>query len=153
MFKYGWWREMSHLHIISCCGCSSYSSIMIPECHHYAINCFQIPTLANGMLPWIISISNELDITIHVIVSQLSGHCDVISNQLWHHQQNKNWASETQGWCVKIVIVSAIYGFIMLCKKWNIVCSLALTQVLFSHTAINLYEYKIQRENKFAIKQ
>ena len=32
--------------------------------------------------PWRISISNELDITIHEIASQLSGHCDVISNRL-----------------------------------------------------------------------
>ena len=31
------------------------------------------------MRPWIKSISNELDITVHVIVSQLSRHCDVIS--------------------------------------------------------------------------
>ena len=38
--------------------------------------------------PWIKSISNELDITIHVIASQLSGHCDPISNRLWRHQQN-----------------------------------------------------------------
>ena len=37
---------------------------------------------------WIKSISNELDITIHVIESQLSGHCDVISIRLWRHQQN-----------------------------------------------------------------
>ena len=29
--------------------------------------------------PWIKSIFNELDITIHVIASQLPGHCDVIS--------------------------------------------------------------------------
>ena len=38
--------------------------------------------------PWIKSISNELDITCHVFASQLSGHCDVIANRLWHHQQN-----------------------------------------------------------------
>ena len=29
--------------------------------------------------PWIKWISNELDITVHMIASQLSGHCDVIS--------------------------------------------------------------------------
>ena len=40
--------------------------------------------------PWIKTISNDSDITIHVIASQLSGHCDVISNQLWRHQQNKS---------------------------------------------------------------
>ena len=44
--------------------------------------------------PWIKSKSIELDIIIHVTVSELSGHCDVISNRLWRHQQNENWASE-----------------------------------------------------------
>ena len=29
----------------------------------------------------------ELDITFHVLVSQLFGHCDVIINWLWCHQQ------------------------------------------------------------------
>ena len=48
---------------------------------------------------WIKSISNELDVTIHVIASQLSGPCDVISNRLWRHQQNENRASETRGRC------------------------------------------------------
>ena len=38
--------------------------------------------------PWIKSICNELDITYHVIASQLSGHCDVISTRLWRLQQN-----------------------------------------------------------------
>ena len=69
--------------------------------------------------PWIKSISNELDITIHVIASQLSGHCDVISNRLWSHQQNENRASETQRRCVKIVVFIIIYGFLMSCKKYN----------------------------------
>ena len=40
--------------------------------------------------PWIKSISNELDITVHVIASQLSGHCDIISNRLWRHQQRES---------------------------------------------------------------
>ena len=44
--------------------------------------------------PWIKSISNKLDVTIHVISSQLSGQCDVISNRLWRHQQNENWADD-----------------------------------------------------------
>ena len=67
--------------------------------------------------PWIKSISHELDIIIHVITSQLSGHFDVISNRLWRHQQNKNWASETWGRCVKIFIFIIIYGFVVSCKK------------------------------------
>ena len=68
---------------------------------------------------WMKSTSNELDITIHVIASQLYGHCDIISNRLWCHQQNENWASETQGRCVKIVVSIVSYGFVMSCKKWN----------------------------------
>ena len=68
-------------------------------------------------LPWIKSIYNELDITIHVTASQFSGHCDVINDRLWRHQQNENQASETQGQCVKIVIFIVIYGFILSCKK------------------------------------
>ena len=51
--------------------------------------------------PWIKSISNELDITCHVFVPKLSGHCDVINNRLWRHQKNVKRASETRGWCVK----------------------------------------------------
>ena len=56
--------------------------------------------------PWIKSISKELDIVIHVIASHLSGHCDVICNRLWPHQQNGNWGSETRERCVKIVVLS-----------------------------------------------
>ena len=74
--------------------------------------------------PWMKSISSKLDITIHVIVSQLSDHCDVTSNQLWCHQQSDIRASETQRWCVKIVIFIVIYGFVMSCKKQNNVCTL-----------------------------
>ena len=66
--------------------------------------------------PWIKSISNELDVTIHVIASQLSGHCDVISNRLWRHQQNENRAGETRGRCVKLVVF-IVYGFVMSCTK------------------------------------
>ena len=67
--------------------------------------------------PWIKSISNELDIICHVFASQLSGHCDVIANRLWRHQQNVKRASETRGWCVKILVFSVIFGFVMSCKK------------------------------------
>ena len=54
---------------------------------------------------WVKLISNELDITIYMITSQLSGQYDVINNRLWCYQQNKNRASETRGWCVKIAIL------------------------------------------------
>ena len=92
------------------------------------------------MLPWIKSISEELDITIHVIASQMSGHCDVMSNRLWLNQQNKNQASETQGWCVKIVVFIVIYFMDLLCHvrnnimyvlSWQTVS--ALTQLLFGY--------------------
>ena len=68
-------------------------------------------------LPWIKSISNELDTTIHVIASQLSRYCDVICNRLWRHQQNEDRVSETRGRCVNIVVFVIIYGYIMSCKK------------------------------------
>ena len=58
--------------------------------------------------PWIKSISNELDISVHVIASQLSRYCDVIRNRLWRHQWNEDRASETRGRCVKIVVFIVI---------------------------------------------
>ena len=76
--------------------------------------------------PWIKLISTELDITINVIVSQLSGYCDFINNRLWRHQQNVNPASEARGRCVKISILIVIIIFVMSCKKLNNVCTLEL---------------------------
>ena len=85
---------------------------------------------------WIKSISNELDITVHMIASQLSGHCDVISNRLWHHQQNVNLTSEARGRSVKTVIFIVILS--SLCRvrnkiiyvlSWQTVS--VLTRVLF----------------------
>ena len=67
--------------------------------------------------PWIKSISNELDIIIHVIAPQLSGHCDGISNRLWRHQQSENWASETRGRCVKIGVLLSFMD--SLCRVRN----------------------------------
>ena len=88
------------------------------------------------ILPWIKSISNELNITCHVLPSQLSGHCDVIANQLWHHQQNVKRASETRGWCVKILVLPPfmdslcrVRNKIMYVLLWRTVY--ALTRVLF----------------------
>ena len=86
--------------------------------------------------PWIKSISNELDIVIHVIASQLSGQCDVIGNRLWRHQLNENRVSETRKRCVKIVVLSSfmdsfccVRNKIMHVLSWRTVC--ALTRVLF----------------------
>ena len=85
---------------------------------------------------WIKSISYESDITIHVITSQLSGHCHVISNRLWRHQLNENQVIETRGLCVKLFVFIVIYGFvchvrneIMYVLSWRTV--IVLTQVLY----------------------
>ena len=84
--------------------------------------------------PWIKSISNELDITIHMIASQLSGHCDVISNWLRRHHQNENWASETWGRRSSFLSsfmdsICHVRSKIMYVLSWQTVS--ALTQVLF----------------------
>ena len=80
--------------------------------------------------------SSELDITIHVIVSQLSGNCDVINNRLWRDQQNVNLASEARGRCMKIVVFIVILSSlcrvrneIMYVLEWRTIS--ALTRVLF----------------------
>ena len=69
-------------------------------------------------------ISRSSPPSIHMIVSQLSGHCDVISNQLWCHQQNENCEWDMGTMCKDRLFV-VIYGFIISCKKWNNVCTLA----------------------------
>ena len=90
--------------------------------------------------PWISpsikSISNELDITCHAFASQLSGHCDAIANQVWRHQQNVKRASETRGWCVKILVLAPfmdslcrVINKIMYVLLWRTVY--VLTRVLF----------------------
>ena len=87
--------------------------------------------------PWIKTISNELDITCHVFASHLSGHCDVIANRLWRHQQNVKRPSETRRWCVKILVLASfmdslcrVRNKIMYVLLWRTVY--ALTRVLFS---------------------
>ena len=64
-----------------------------------------------------------------MLPSKLPGHCDVISNRLWRHQQNANRANETRGRYVKIVIFIVIYGFVMSYKKkkWCLYSSGKLT--------------------------
>ena len=68
--------------------------------------------------------------------SQLSGHCDVISNLLWHNQENENQASETRGRSVKLVVFIVIYDSLycvrnkmMYVLSWRTIS--ALTRVLF----------------------
>ena len=79
----------------------------------------------------------DIDITFHMIASQLSGYCDIISNWLWHHQQNMKWVSETRRQCVKIVDFIIIYGFIIACKKWNNICNLVMN-CLCAHWSVIL---------------
>ena len=86
--------------------------------------------------PWIKLISNESDITCHVFASQLSGHCDVIANWLWRHQQNVKWARHSTGIWVKILVLASfvdslcrVRNKIMYVPLWRTVY--ALTRVLF----------------------
>ena len=53
----------------------------------------------------------------HVIASQLTGHHDVINNQLWRHQLNVKWTSETRIRCVNVVVYIVIDEFVMSSKK------------------------------------
>ena len=68
------------------------------------------------ILPWIKSISSELDITCHIPASQLSGHCDIIANRLWRHQQNIKVSEWDTGTMCEDPRFSIIYGFVMLCE-------------------------------------
>ena len=86
--------------------------------------------------PWRKSISNELDITCHVFASELSGHCDVIADRLWRHQQNVMRASEPRRLCVEILVSASfmdslcrVRNKIMYVLLWRTVY--ALTRVLF----------------------
>ena len=85
--------------------------------------------------PWIKWIFNELDIIIHVIASQLSDYCDVISNRLWRHQQNEDRESGTWERCVKIVVFVINYGHVRSCKKYNNVCTL-VTNCFCAHSSV-----------------
>ena len=90
--------------------------------------------------PWIKSISNELNISCHVFASQLSGHCDVIADRLWGHQQNVMRASETRGLCVKILVLASFMD--SLCRVRN-----RIMYVLSSNTRVLfwcLFYYKHQ---------
>ena len=82
----------------------SYCHYQIGSMNYYPL--FRVRSWNNGVrrMPFVfffISISNELDIIIHVI------HCDAISIRLWRHQQNENRASETRGRCEKVVVLSS----------------------------------------------
>ena len=84
--------------------------------------------------PWIKSISNELDITCHVFVSQLPGHCDVIANPLWRHQQNVKRAREKRGWCVKILVLVSFMD--SLCRVRNKIMYVLLWRTVYALTRV-----------------
>ena len=72
-------------------------------------------------MPWMKSISNKLNITIHVIAWCLSQvHCDLISNRLWCHQQNLIRASETRDRCKNNILFTFLLSFMdSLCRVRN----------------------------------
>ena len=82
------------------------------RCYSRSMSRLSILNSTNGWMidSWFLRIVPQLDITIHVITSQLSGHCDVISNRLWRHQQIENQTSEMRGRYVNIIFI-VIYGF------------------------------------------
>ena len=63
-------------------------------------------------------------------MSQFSGHFDAISKRLWCHQQNVKKASETQGRCVKIVVLSPFMDLLCCVRNKNNVCTLMKNYVL-----------------------
>ena len=86
--------------------------------------------------PWIKSIFKVL--RYHYSRDRVTiGHREVISIRLWRHQQNENRASETRGWCVKIVVFVVIFGFVMSCKKWYNVRTL-VTNCFCAHSSVIL---------------
>ena len=91
------------------------------------------------ILPWIKSISNELDIIILVIASQLSDQCDTISNRLWRHQQNENRASETRRRYAKIVVLSSFMD--SLCSVRNEIMYVLSWRTFSVHTQVLLFCY------------
>ena len=72
-----------------------------------------------------------------MIVSQLSGDCDVINNRLWRHQQNVNLVSEARGRCLKIVVFIVFCIVVMSYKRWNKICSL-VTTCFCAHSSVIL---------------
>ena len=96
--------------------------------HRWSVNSSQ------WISPWIKSISNELDITCHVFASQLSGHYGVIANRLWRHQLNVRRASETRGWCAKILVLASFMD--LLCRVRNKIMYVLLWRTVYALTRV-----------------
>ena len=142
-FKYGSWSVLKFIHrtksLLSASGWT-YSYGKHPLCFHQkkskttfgrkGIFLHDRPWI----LPWIKSISNELNITCHVFASQLSDHCDIIANRLRCHQQNVRRASETRGWCVQfLVLASFMYS---LCRVRNEIMYVPLSRTVYALTRV-----------------
>ena len=84
-----------------------------------------------------------------MIASQLSGHCDVVRNRLWRHQQNENRASETRGRWENIVIFIVICGFATSWKNWNSVHTL-MTNCFCAHSSVISEIKKIKSVSLFS---
>ena len=82
--------------------------------------------------PWIKSISNELYITCHVFASQLSGHCDVIANRLWRHQQNVKRARHGTG--IMLLILALFMD--PLCRVRNKIMYVLLRRTVYAFTRV-----------------
>ena len=91
---------------------------------------------------WIKSIFNELNTTIHVIASQLSGHCDVSGQQLIVTSSAERKHSEWQmGTVCKDRRFYRHLWIVMSCEKWNNVYTLFFC----AHSSVNfgfIYYYK-----------
>ena len=74
-------------------------------------------------------------------MSQLSGHCEVISNRLRRHQQNVNRASETWDRCVKIVVLSPYTD--SLCRVRNKIMNVLSWHTDYAHTRIHVVYFLI----------
>ena len=143
-----WFTWISEWHLTVLCGVLYLYKPWMPEADIRSRNLWITSTkhVSCYLLVWNISyttrlavkklISDNLNITMHVIASELPGHCDIISNPFWR-QQNVNRVSETWGH-LKIIVLSAFIEFVIYMsykKKIIYVLSLrnvdALTRMLF----------------------
>ena len=116
---------------------ASYQGAWLTDVDDSASNTRKMESLtrpAMNIIAWIKSISNELDITCDVFVSQLSGHRDVIANRLWRHQQNVKRASETRGLCVKILVLASFMD--SLCRVRNKIMYVLLWRTVYGLTPV-----------------
>ena len=72
--------------------------------------------------------------TFYVLTSQLFGHCDIITNQLWCHQYNVNQMSETR---VNVWRSSFPSSFITpFCHVWNKIIHVLACQTVYVLTLL-----------------